>query len=587
MSGTPIISVEAVSRAFQIYARPSDVFKEALFGGKRHDLFWALRDISFTVYERQRVGIIGPNGAGKSTLLQLITGNLQPTSGLLRVNGRISALLSLVPAWSLEDSGIENIRFNLLLQGCEPTRIPAISEEIIDFTELGPFIHQPVKTYSSGMSARLSFAIATALEPDILLIDEVLATGDAYFVGKAYQRMQTFCDRGRAMLFVSHATDAIRRMCDTVIWLQNGSVRLAGPAEHVLRQYEMDFRRSEDETLRSAHQERSAERRKLVSLEDVLDETIVRFRLVPSADQHFQYTHYIRSVRIRGLRDGAEEVPLEFADLARPENHAALDVLGSEWGRVYERRGSMCRALSRVTGRRAGGHILAKIAADASGVAADVSLEFELYSPDRTEQIVAEVLNVGTGRWDVFAQAQSETLPDGWRRILAVGSVSTPRREEVARLRQVLIQEEGPVVEVVETFLLVRNEKVVAVAEYEPFSIGVRVRAKRAVPLADVSIKLTRSDGVYAFWQSSGMAGQNLRDLVDERTVLFHFDPNHFGAGTYLLSAYVANGWNLRHNYPYSEVYCRAIDALRVEIRRAEATLDMGIVNTLVPVEIR
>jgi lipopolysaccharide transport system ATP-binding protein len=586
MTSAPIISIESVSKAFPIYAKPSDVFKEALLGGKRHDLFWALRDISFSVHEKQRVGIIGPNGAGKSTLLQIVTGNLQPTTGTLHVDGRISALLSLVPAWSLEDSGIENIRFNLLLQGCSPSRIPAITEEIVDFTELGPFIQQPVRTYSSGMSARLSFAIATALEPDILIIDEVLATGDAYFIGKAYQRMLAFCDRGRAMLFVSHATDAIRRMCDSVIWLQNGSVRLAGPTEHVLRQYEEDFRRSEDEVTRSTHRGRSLERRNLVSLEDVLDEPLVRFRLLPATRGHFQHTHYVRSVRISGLGDGSGEVPLELADLARPETHAALDVLGSEWGRIYERRGSTCRALVRMTGRRAGGHLLAKPLARNADDSALVSLEFELLSPDGAEAIAAEALNVRTGTWDALPEASSESLQDGWRRVVAAGPIPIPRRDDVVRLQQLLALDDGPAVEIVEAFLLSPAGRTTAISEHEPFSIGVRVRATRTLPLADVSIKLMRSDGVYAFWQSSGMVGENIENLAGERVLHFRFDPNCFGAGRYLVSAYVANGWDLQRNYPYSEVYCRAIDALTFDISRAESQLDMGIVNVQARVKV-
>ena len=407
MTGASIISVQAVAKAFPIYARPTDMLKEALLGGKRHDVFWALRDVSLSIKEKQRVGIIGPNGAGKSTLLQIITGNLQPTRGRVHVDGKISALLSLVPAWSLEDSGIENIRFNLLLQGCDPSRIPAITEEIVDFTELGPFIYQPVRTYSTGMGARLSFAIATALQPDILIIDEVLATGDAYFIGKAHQRMVDFCDRGRALVFVSHATDAIRRMCETVIWLQNGNVRLIGPAEHVLRQYEEDFRRSEDEVTRAAHRERSLSRRQHVALEDVVDDSLIRFRLIAADRGHFQSTHYVRSVRLAGLREAAEQVPLEFADLARPENHAALDLLGSEWGRIYERRGSPCRALIRMTGRRAGGHFLAKPDSRSARDDAIVSLEVELLSPEGTEPIAVEMLNVRKGEWDALAEVAS------------------------------------------------------------------------------------------------------------------------------------------------------------------------------------
>ena len=154
------------------------------------------------------------------------------------------------------------------------------------------------------------------------------------------------------------------------------------------------------------------------------------------------------------------------------------------------------------------------------------------------------------------------------------------------QLQEMLVEERRPSVEIMETSLLVHDNKAAVVTEREPFSISVHVRADRIVPVADVSIKLMRSDGVYVFWQSSGMDGANLRDLSGERTVLFRFDPNCFGAGTYLVSAYVANGWDLRENYPSSEVYCRAIDALKFEVAREEDVLDMGVVNTRVRVDV-
>ena len=256
----PVIDVQNVSMAYKLYARPVDALKEAILGGVRHDTFWAVRDISLSVYEGERIGIVGPNGAGKSTLLQMIAGNLTPTTGRVSVNGRISSLLSMVPAWNGEETGIQNIRFNLFMQGASEKHIPVLIEEIIDFTELGPFIFHPVKTYSTGMGARLAFLIATAVEPDILIIDEVLGTGDGYFAGKAYQRMQEFCARGRALLFVSHSTAAVQQMCDKVIWIHNGAVRLHGDAEYVLTRYEADFRRAEDEALRSKHIATAAKR---------------------------------------------------------------------------------------------------------------------------------------------------------------------------------------------------------------------------------------------------------------------------------------------------------------------------------------
>ena len=269
MSDNIVIDIQNVSKSFPIYAKHSDMLKEAVFGGIRHDLFWALRDVSFSVRAGQRVGIIGPNGAGKSTLLQIITGNLQPTSGSVSVDGAISALLSLVPAWNIEQTGIENIRFNLLLRGCSSEHITELTEEIVDFSELGSFMSQPVKTYSAGMSARLSFAIATAVSPEILIIDEVLAVGDGYFANKAMRRMKEMCDRGRALLFVSHSTSAIRSMCDTAVWFEGGEIRLKGSVDYVIKQYELDMLRGDEETTRAGNMKRLKETLHLVSPEDI------------------------------------------------------------------------------------------------------------------------------------------------------------------------------------------------------------------------------------------------------------------------------------------------------------------------------
>ena len=194
-----VVKVKNASKAYSLYGKPRDVLLEAVFGGERHDVFWALRDVSFEVPEGERVGFVGPNGAGKSTLLKLITGNLMPTRGRIEVNGRVSAhpVAHVVPR--PRRTGLENIRFNLVMNGVPKKQIPSLTEEIVNFTELGAFIHAPVRTYSSGMSARLSFTISTSITPDILVVDEILGAGDAYFAAKATLRMVELCKQGRAL----------------------------------------------------------------------------------------------------------------------------------------------------------------------------------------------------------------------------------------------------------------------------------------------------------------------------------------------------------------------------------------------------
>ena len=310
---TPVITARGLSKAYNIYASPRDAVMEAFFGGIRHDVFWALRDISLDIHEGQRIGIIGPNGAGKSTLLKLIAGNLQQTSGTLEVNGRVSAMLSLTSFLDPERSGVDNIKFNLLLNGADRRDIPALTEEIIDFTELGAFIYAPVRTYSSGMNARLSFAISTALTPDILVVDEVLGAGDAYFAAKATMRMIELCNRGRALLFVSHAMNAVQLLCDTAIWMDGGTIREIGPVDEIARRYEADFRRQEDESLRAGNAALSASRANKVLPEELGRPDVRRLRLIGDGARVAD-THYVRSVAV-DIDGTRHDVPLEFADI--------------------------------------------------------------------------------------------------------------------------------------------------------------------------------------------------------------------------------------------------------------------------------
>ncbi|MFN6200954.1 MAG: ABC transporter ATP-binding protein, partial [Acidobacteriota bacterium] len=172
MTTSTVIKVDNLSKSYDVYKKPQDLLWEFFTGKVNHDVFWALRNVSFNIYEKQRIGIIGPNGAGKSTLLKILTGNLTPTSGQVEINGKVSALLSMASSLNPEESGMENIKFNLLLNGVPQKKIPTLVDDIVEFAEIGSFIYSPVKTYSSGMNARLSFGIATAMEPEILVVDE-------------------------------------------------------------------------------------------------------------------------------------------------------------------------------------------------------------------------------------------------------------------------------------------------------------------------------------------------------------------------------------------------------------------------------
>ncbi|MBA2340191.1 MAG: ABC transporter ATP-binding protein [Pyrinomonadaceae bacterium] len=240
MNGATELHVEGISKQYRIYNRPSDRLVELVTRGhaRRHREFWALRDVSFTLEPGTTTGIIGPNGCGKSTLLQIIAGTLEPTTGSVRRNGRVSALLELGAGFNPEFTGIENVFMNGALMGFSRNEIRERLPEIERFAEIGSFLSQPVKTYSSGMYVRLAFAIAVSADPQILIIDEALAVGDTVFQHRCLRRIKDMQERGATVLFVSHDPAAVRALCNRAILLNAGRVIADGAPPDVFNRYQ-------------------------------------------------------------------------------------------------------------------------------------------------------------------------------------------------------------------------------------------------------------------------------------------------------------------------------------------------------------
>ena len=237
-----VIKVRDLVKKYNIYDEPIDRLKEIFSIKKKcyHREFLALNGLTFNVEKGDAIGILGKNGSGKSTLLKMITGVLTPTSGSLEIEGKIAAILELGTGFNMEYTGVENIYLNGTMMGYTREEMEDKVQGIIDFADIGDFINQPVKVYSSGMFARLAFAVASNVDPEILIVDEALAVGDTRFQMKCISKMKALKEKGTTILFVSHATEQVKRFCNKAIWLKDGKIEAEGESSEIVDLYE-DF----------------------------------------------------------------------------------------------------------------------------------------------------------------------------------------------------------------------------------------------------------------------------------------------------------------------------------------------------------
>jgi lipopolysaccharide transport system ATP-binding protein len=325
----PIISFEGVGKMYKIFPTRTDNLLDALglasaLGRQdRYREFWALREIDFQLRAGERLGIIGRNGAGKSTLLKLVTGNFPATEGRVTVKGEVQALLEIGGGLHPEFTGRENIGAALSYMGLSSRQIAEAEEEIADFTELGRFLDQPFKTYSQGMQARLSFAIATTARPEILIVDEILGAGDAYFFTRSTARMRELIEGGAAVLLVSHGLDQVVRFCDEAMWLDRGRIVMRGSSIEVVKAYERFIRELEDRRLLAKNRKRGS-RFDAFDRESYTDQFVVEF---PQP----RGTLDVREVALE--RDGEREDNVRVGDAqdADPGHAAAVALESGAW----------------------------------------------------------------------------------------------------------------------------------------------------------------------------------------------------------------------------------------------------------------
>jgi lipopolysaccharide transport system ATP-binding protein len=321
------IRVQNLSKCYHVYEKPRDRLKQFVLPHLRRMIwqtprhyfreFWALNDVSFTVNKGETVGIIGRNGSGKSTLLQMICGTLNPTSGNVQINGRVAALLELGSGFNPEFTGRENVYVSAALLGYSEKEIDARFDDIAAFADIGNFIEQPVKTYSSGMFVRLAFAVNIVSEPDIMIVDEALAVGDMNFQAKCMTALTRIQENGATVLFVSHDVGAVKSLCSRGVYLENGAVKAIGKASDVAELY-----------IRTMREEMNAEQRKFTpkSKSPILGESAMENRQsVKTVDAVFKRSEEFDR-RVASFRYGSGGAKITYAELLDEHDDPVISV---------------------------------------------------------------------------------------------------------------------------------------------------------------------------------------------------------------------------------------------------------------------
>jgi len=313
MNSDIAIKVENLTKIYHLYDKPQDRLKEALHPFKKsyHHDFYAMDDVSFEVKKGETVGIIGKNGAGKSTLLKMITGVLTQTSGNITINGKIASILELGAGFNPEMSGLENIYLYGTLMGFTRDEMDAKVDAIIAFANIGDFIHQPIKMYSSGMMARLGFSVSINAEPDILIVDEALAVGDMNFQAKCMTAMDKIRQKGTTILFVSHDIGSVKSLCSRGIYIQNGKLLTVGDASEVADLYMQEAR----ETMNQEHQQFS----------DVIDKDSILISPKKSSKNEFKISKAFEE-RVNIFRYGSGEAHITCVELLNTKKESIIEV---------------------------------------------------------------------------------------------------------------------------------------------------------------------------------------------------------------------------------------------------------------------
>lgn len=531
------ISIVGLSKAFLRFRHPGWRALGALglpVPSSRYDVFSALKDVNIEIKRGEKVALIGRNGAGKSTLLRLVSGQMRPDTGCVRVNGQVQALLELGTGFHPDFTGVENIRSALAYQGMPQRQVNACIDEIADFTELDEFLTRPVKEYSSGMYARLAFAVATSITPEVLIIDEVLGAGDAYFMGKCIQRMKALTGQGATILFVSHDMGSVQLLCDRGIWLDHGRVREDGDLLPVSKAYLASVR--EEEEARIKAKSMSLTKRQATTLLASSGRTTL-LRLVGVDGVPPQEPFALASVR---LGDG-----LGMVGEIRPDerdNSAGAVIVDPEfmnWTSNTQIDNVPCWLFGDFGGRYLHAPIQANWTRDTRG---ERWVEIE-YRGSPTSSVLLEQFQSDSGSYETLARIPSGSATDGWQHI----RVSLREDKTLEDSAQALLSElaelapddrygSGEIRLSGFGFFDEDNRQRHTLVTGAPAFALLSYRAVRPVSGAVPVIAVYRPDGTCAMQVIATLAGASFSELEGEGGIRVDFNPLYLGPGDYLVS---------------------------------------------------
>jgi len=520
------------------------------------DVFWALEEISFDVRRGERVGLVGRNGAGKTTLLRIVAGQVSPSCGTVRVEGQVQALMELGTGFHPEFSAIQNMRTALALNGLRSDEIDTKIDEIVDFTELDGFLERPLREYSAGMYARLAFAVATSVKPGVLIIDEILGAGDAYFIGKCTQRVRDLAEDGTTILFVSHDLGSVQMLCERAIWLHGGTMRADGRCLSVAKSYQAHIREEEEKRLRARAMSLSRQQALAIGAAGGEQATSL-YRLIGLNSAAPKLPCYVKEIRFGAADQTIETIAVGASD-SEGDARLLVDPVQLNWGKAQSFAAVRCRPYGDYGGRYCHAPFVMNWPPDVKTdrwlelvIAPSPSGPINIDAFDAVEKCYRALARVpadAAQNWCTIRAAIIEegqqapaNLPDIGTIPEPPGAITTPAENDAVLPRAVTVDRgerygSGEIVIVDFAFYdaagarrhtLITGEKAAAVLEYRAFQPVFE-------PVAVIAVY--RSDGVCAMQLISRRDAAEFGEVSDKGELIADLDPLLLGPGDYVIS---------------------------------------------------